>query len=33
MNESRYLQLFSDGSDALLRLIGLDQAYLARGFS
>jgi carnitine 3-dehydrogenase len=33
MNESRYLQLFSDGSDALLRLIGLDQAYLAEGFS
>ena len=33
VNESRYLQLFSDGSDALLRLIGLDQAYLARGFS
>ena len=33
MNESRYLQLFSDGSDALLRLIGLDQAYLATGFS
>jgi carnitine 3-dehydrogenase len=33
MNESRYLQLFSDGSDALLRLIGLDQAYLAQGFS
>ena len=33
MNESRYLQLFSDASDALLRLIGLDQAYLARGFS
>ena len=31
MNESRYLQLFSDGSDALLRLIGLDQAYLATG--
>jgi carnitine 3-dehydrogenase len=33
VNESRYLQLFSDGSDALLRLIGLDRAYLARGFS
>ena len=33
MNESRYLQLFSDASDALLRLIGLDQAYLAWGFS
>jgi carnitine 3-dehydrogenase len=33
VNESRYLQLFSDGSDALLRLIGLDQGYLARGFS
>jgi carnitine 3-dehydrogenase len=33
VNESRYLQLFSDGSDALLRLVGLDQGYLARGFS
>ena len=33
MNESRYLQLFSDACDALLRLIGLDQNYLARGFS
>ena len=33
MNESRYLQLFSDACDALLRLIGLDQAYVARGFS
>ena len=33
MNESRYLQLFSDACDALLRLIGLDQAYLAKGFS
>jgi carnitine 3-dehydrogenase len=33
VNESRYLQLFSDGSDALLRLIGVDQGYLRRGFS
>jgi carnitine 3-dehydrogenase len=33
VNESRYLQLFSDGSDALLRLIGVDQSYLRRGFS
>jgi carnitine 3-dehydrogenase len=33
VNESRYLQLFSDGSDALLRLIGVDQDYLRRGFS
>ena len=29
VNESRYLQLFSDSCDALLRLIGLDQGYLA----
>lgn len=33
MNESRYLQVFSDASDALLRLIGVDEDYLARGFS
>ena len=33
MNESRYLQLFTNASDAFLRLIGLDQAYLAKGFS
>ena len=33
VNESRYLQLFSDSCDALLRLLGLDQAYLAKGFS
>jgi len=33
VNESRYLQLFSDSCDALLRLIGLDQDYLAKGFS
>lgn len=33
MNESRYLQVFSDASDALLRFIGVDQDYLARGFS
>jgi carnitine 3-dehydrogenase len=33
MNESRYLQLFSDSSDALLRLIGVNQDYLRRGFS
>lgn len=33
VNESRYLQLFSDSCDALLRLIGLDQGYLAGGHS
>ncbi|MFO1047297.1 MAG: carnitine 3-dehydrogenase [Geminicoccaceae bacterium] len=33
VNESRYLQLFSDSCDALLRLLGLDQAYLAGGHS
>jgi carnitine 3-dehydrogenase len=28
MNESRYLQCFSDASDELMRLIGVDAAYL-----
>ena len=28
MNESRYLQFFSDASDALMRLIGVDTAYV-----
>ncbi len=33
MTESRYLQLFGDATDALLRTIGVDQAYLDAGFS
>lgn len=33
MTEFRYLQVFADASDALLRLIGLDQDYLASGHS
>ena len=33
MNESRYLQVFSTASDALLALIGADTAYVARGQS
>ena len=33
MNESRYLQVFSDASDALLQLIGVGEAYTKRGFS
>jgi carnitine 3-dehydrogenase len=33
MNESRYLQVFSTASDALLALIGADTAYVARGHS
>src|SRR3546814_13387705 len=33
MNESRYLQCFADASDALLRLIGVDAAYVAAGGS
>jgi carnitine 3-dehydrogenase len=33
MHESRYLQAFADSSDALLRHIGIDAAYLAAGGS
>lgn len=33
MNESRYLQVFSTASDALLQLIGADVAYVERGHS
>ena len=33
MNESRYLQVFSDASDALLQLIGVNEAYVKRGLS
>jgi acyl-CoA thioesterase FadM len=32
-HESRYLQVFGDASDALLRYIGIDGAYLAAGSS
>jgi carnitine 3-dehydrogenase len=32
-HESRYLQVFGDASDALLRYIGIDAAYLAAGGS
>ena len=33
MNEGRYLHIFSQASDALLQLIGVDQAYTKRGLS
>ncbi len=33
MTESRYLQVFGDATDALLRFIGADADYHARGFS
>ena len=33
MNESRYLQVFSDASDAMLHLIGMDDKYRAQDFS
>ena len=33
MTESRYLQVFGDATDALLRHIGSDAAYQERGFS
>jgi carnitine 3-dehydrogenase len=33
MTEHRYLQVFGDTSDALLRLIGVDFAYVERGHS
>ena len=31
VTESRYLELMSDGTDALIRYLGVDAAYLARG--
>lgn len=33
VHESRYLQLFGDATDALLRAIGVDEAYVAEGHS
>lgn len=33
LTESRYVQVMSDATDALLRFIGMDAAYLARGGS
>jgi carnitine 3-dehydrogenase len=33
MTESRYLQCFADASDALLRLVGVDDRYVATGKS
>jgi carnitine 3-dehydrogenase len=33
VHESRYLQLFGDASDALLRYLGIDAEYLAKGGS
>lgn len=33
MNESRYLQVFCDATDALFRHVGMDQAYVAAGHS
>jgi carnitine 3-dehydrogenase len=33
VHESRYLQLFADATDALLRLVGVDAGYLERGGS
>jgi len=33
MTESRYLQVFGDATDALLRHVGMDESYLASGFS
>jgi len=33
MTESRYLQVFGDATDALLRYIGVDRAYLDAGYS
>jgi Predicted thioesterase len=33
MNESRYLQVFSDASDAMLNLIGMDEEYRSQDFS
>merc|ERR1740121_1617160 len=33
MTESRYLQVFGDATDAMLRAIGVCGEYLAKGFS
>ena len=33
VTEHRYLQVFGEATDALLRFVGMDEAYLARGFS
>ena len=33
MNESRYLQCFSNATDGLLRMLGVDAEYIARGGS
>ena len=33
MNEARYLDCFSNASDALMQLIGCDETYIARGKS
>ena len=33
MNESRYGQMFSDAADGIMRMIGSDEAYVARGMS
>jgi carnitine 3-dehydrogenase len=33
MHESRYLQVFGDAADALLRFVGIDSEYLAAGGS
>jgi len=33
MNESRYLQLFSEATDAFLQHIGMNSTYLAAGYS
>ena len=33
MNESRYLQCFSDATDGLMRMLGVDADYIARGGS
>ena len=33
MTESRYLQVFGDATDAVLRLVGVDSGYLAAGHS
>ena len=33
MNESRYLQVFGDASDAMLHFIGMDEEYRSQDFS
>ena len=33
MNEARYLDCFSNGSDAIMQLVGCDEAYIAAGKS